>query len=430
VFDDVDRRVLVLALARAADSVANSFIIILVPIYIASQSISLAGLTGIEVFGVTLTEQFYIGIVLSLFGLINSFLQPFTGTLSDRVERRRVFVLAGLAIIAVSSALYPFVTTYLGVLAIRGIQGIGAAFTIPATVALVNEFSAGDGRGESFGVFNTLRLVGFGVGPILAGAVYQFGPYQTPVGTVPGLDAAFMVAVVGATLGFGLVTWFVTDPPGVATHEADDDSMETGGFSFLDPAGISRINPVIVLGIGTFLLAGAISMFTPLEGPVTARLNESSFLFSLQFSIGVLATIIFQVPAGRASDIYGRRPTILAGFVVLVPSMIAQGVVTTPIGMFIARFVLGAAFAAVFAPSLALAGDLAGDRSGSTLAILTGAFGLGIALGPISAGFLFSLGSYSTPFFVGGAFAVLATLLVFLEVYEPERIERDLAADD
>jgi MFS family permease len=71
----------------------------------------------------------------------------------------------------------------------------------------------------------------------------------------------------------------------------------------------------------------------------------------------------------------------------------------------------------VFAPSLALAGDLAGaGESGTTLSVLTMAFGLGVAVGPLASGILFNLGGFETPFFAGAALAVVALALVYSQV--------------
>lgn len=76
---------LVLALARMADALGNSFLIIVLPGYIASGQVDVTGLVGgrVPLLG-EVTVPLLVGIVLSLFGLLNSLGQPFTGRLSDR----------------------------------------------------------------------------------------------------------------------------------------------------------------------------------------------------------------------------------------------------------------------------------------------------------------------------------------------------------
>ena len=427
---DTDRRVFTLAFARMADALGNSFLIIVLPLYIASGQVRIDGLVGLNIGGFVLGEQFLIGFVLSLFGFLNSFGQPFTGRLSDRSGKRRVYILLGLGIYGVASAAYPLASDYGAILLVRAFQGIGAAFTIPCSVALVNEYAGADStRGGSFGVFNTFRLIGFGFGPIIAGAVVAAGPYRTPAGTLSGFDAAFGIAVLGAAVSFTLVTVFISDPESTESAAGDDLSI-----AVFDRSGSNLFDPVFVLGVGTFFMATTIALYATLEGPLRARLDEGTVLFGMQFAAVVIANVLLQVPIGQASDRYGRRPFIVAGFAILVPSVFVQGIITDPFVMILARLIQGVAVALVFAPALALAGDLAGDRqSGTTLSVLTMAFGLGVAVGPLASGFLYSIGSLSTPFTFGAVLATLALVLTYTQVEDtpsdpqtsPERAPQD-----
>jgi MFS family permease len=400
-----DRRVLALGFARMADALGNSFLIIVLPLFIASGRVSLAGIAGVRLFlgpvSFLVTESLLIGIVLSLFGFLNSFCQPFTGRLSDRTGRRRVYILFGLGLLGVASAAYLVVSSYWLVLVLRALQGIAAGFTIPATVALVNELATADERGGNFGVFNTLRLVGFGFGPIVAGVVVE---------TV-SIDAAFAVAVVGAFLSLLLVVLLVEDPERTETTAADDLSISMRGSD-------SLLDPVFALGVGTFCMAIGIALYATLEGQVNDRLSQGTLLFGVQFGAVVIANVLFQIPVGRASDRIGRRPFLLVGFLLLVPSVLAQGFVTDSLLMVGARFVQGVAVAMVFAPSLALAGDLAGEgQSGTTLSVLTMAFGLGVAFGPLVSGYLERFG-FAVPFVFGAALAVVALVVTYSQVEE------------
>lgn len=426
---DIDRRVLTLALARASGAMANSFLILLLPVYIGSTAISLSGISGVEVAGISLGNEFYIGLVLSAFGLISSIVQPFVGGASDRLRRRKVFILVGIFVVFLSTVLYPFVDNYAYVLVLRGIQGLGAGLIVPTTVALVNAYSENsDGRGESFGVYNTFRLLGFGLGPIIAGATYSNGPYNSPLGIVSGINATFTVAALGSLLSLILVIFLVEEMvPEETINSMGGGEDKSEGSSILpvplsDPAGISRVNPVIVLGIGTFILAATITMYASLEDPVNNRLNQGSFLFGAQFSAGVLANVLFQIPAGRLSDKIGRKPLIVAGFAILIPSLLAQAYILSSAIMLLARVVVGVSVAFVFPTSLALAGDItAGEKSGATLSILTAAFSLGVAFGPVTSGLLYSTGSFQTPFLVSTAGAVIGLIVTIFAVYEPSK---------
>ena len=415
---DTDRRVIVLALARMVGAAGNSFLIVVLPLYIASDLIDISALLGTEVgvgaASVTVTEPLLIGVVLSLFGFLNSLSQPITGRLSDRIGVRRPFVLIGILLLGTASGLYTVVTVYWQLVVLRAIQGFGAALIIPATVALVNEYASADAdRGGNFGVYNTFRLIGFGFGPVLAGAVVEAGPYDlSPIGlpVIDGFDAAFAAACGGAYLSFALVFLLVRDA--AESSEASDDlSIRVRGEDRL-------LDPVFALGLATVAMGMCIALFATLQNQVNVRLDQAPVWFGLQFAAVTIANVLLKVPVGQASDRIGRRPFLLAGFVLLVPTTLLQGIVTDPIVMTLVRLAQGVAVACVFAPSLALAGDLAREgESGTTLSVLTMGFGFGVALGPLASGWLVGFG-FLVPFAVGAALAVVALVGVVTQVEE------------
>lgn len=406
---DVDRDVLTLALARMADAIGNSFLIVVLPLYVASTEI-----TG-GAFG--LSEALVTGLILSMYGFFSSFLQPFTGRLSDRRGARRVFILFGLGVLTVANGAYVLADGYVALLGIRALQGIGVAFTLPATVALVNELATTDTRGGSMGTYNTFRLLGFGVGPIVAGAVVHSGPYAIGLGGLAvgldGFDAAFAIATFTAIVGFALVTVFIEDPE--RTHASAGEDLSVAVWARDDA---HRLDPVFTLGVASLFMAVAIALLSAIEPQVNTRLDQGPTLFGLEFGAFILAQVGLQTPIGAASDRYGRRPFLLAGLALLVPTTLAQGLVTTPAGMLVARVLQGVAAAMVFSPALALAGDLAGEgQSGTQLSVLTMAFGLGIAIGPLASGFLVGFG-FVYPFAFGAGLALVGLALVYTEVIE------------
>ena len=411
-----DSRVLTLALARMVDAVANSFLVVVLPLYI-GRIVALPGYVGrVVVVGPVsfrLTEALLIGVVLSLFGFLNSLGQPFTGRLSDRTGKRKIYLLFGLALVAVGSLGFLVLADYVSVLALRALQGIGAAFTVPMTVALVNEYSAEGERGGNFGLFNTFRLLGFGTGPIVAGVVVEFGPYDLLGVVISGFDAAFLIAVVAAAVSFVLVTALIGDPEEATAQAGEDLSVRVWNR---DGSGLDS---VFALALTTVVMAMSFAIFAPLANTINQRLGQGDLIFSLQFGAAVLANVLFQLPIGRLSDRFGRRPFLIGGFVLLLPATLLQGFVASSLAMGVLRFVQGASVAAVFAPSLALAGELAEEgQSGSTLSLLTMGFGLGIAFGTLLSGVLVGFG-FAVPFVVATGGGAVGLALVYTQVREP-----------
>ena len=408
----VNREVLALAIARMADSVGNSFLIVVLPLYVSSGIIT-GGTGGLGVSLVT-------GIILAAFGFFNSALQPFAGRISDKLGKRKVFVIFGLAVLGVANFSYSLVSSYWALLAIRAAQGVGVAFTIVATIALVNELADDSSRGGNMGTFNTFRLLGFGAGPIFAGAVVSgFGStdgiahYVVAGIEMTGFEAAFYIATASALISIVLVMLLVEDPDIEPVESSEDTSI-----AILNHDGESTLDPVFTLGVASLFMAIGIALLSAIEPQVNARLDQGAQLFGIEFAAFVLIQVLVQAPIGSASDRIGRKPFILAGLAVLVPATLAQGLVTAPWEMIVARAAQGLAGAAVFAPALALAGDLARKgASGTQLSVLTMSFGLGTAIGPLSSGFLVRYG-YVTPFAFGAVLAAAGLVLVYTQVQE------------
>lgn len=396
----VPRDVVVLGVARMADAFGNAFLIVVLPLYIASGDVG-GSLLG-------LSESAISGLVLGLFGLIASLAQPWTGRLTDRLGRRQAVILVGLLLFAVANASFAFVSTYPWMLVVRAAQGLGAALTITASVTLVNEVSSSADRGGNMGVYNSFRLVGFGGGPLVAGVAVENGPYDLGVLTLSGFDAAFAIAAGAAVLSAGAVAVFVSDPDIVRPSDRRIALRIRGEHGGLDA--------IFTLGIATFVMAGAFALLATIEPEVNERLGQGPVLFAVEFAALIAALAVLQPFTGRASDRLGRLPFIFWGLVALVPTTLIQGFVVAPWQLIAARAAQGASAAMVFAPALALAGELAREgESASKLAVLTMSFGLGIAAGQFSSGFLVGI-DFAAPFVFGASLAAVGAVLVRTQV--------------
>ena len=398
-----NRSVVALGVARMADSVGNSFLIVVLPLYIASQTV-----TG-ETFG--LSTSLITGIVLSIFGIVSSIAQPFAGRFSDKTGKRKLFVIIGLAMFFLANTAFVFATTYTSLIFVRALQGIGAALTITSSVALVSEVSTKSNRGNNMGVFNTLRLIGFGVGPLLSGILIEAGPYSLPfLGETSGFDAAFYIAAASALLSIFLVMWLVRD------SAESIPSQKPLKIKVLSPEKGRVIDPIFALAIATLIMSIGFSILAPIEAETNERLSQGPFLFSVEFTAMVAALAVAQPLVGKLSDKYGRRIFIVAGLICLIPFTLAQGFATEPWHMITARALQGVSASMVFAPALALAGDLAEKgQAGSQLSLLTMAFGIGISIGSLLAGYAVGFG-YLTPFAIGACMAAAGVVVVSTQV--------------
>ena len=393
-----------------ADSLGNSFLIVILPLYIASNNV-----TG-NVYG--LSETLITGLILGLFGLVTSFSQPFAGRLSDKLGKRKLFVLIGLAMFTLANFSYTIAHTYTLLMIIRAAQGIAAAFTITASLALVSELSENKSRGKNMGIYNSFRLIGFGLGPLGSGLLIENGPYEIPfIGSINGFVAAFCVASAAALLSAVLVSLLVSDP------ETTEPSKKKMKINLISKEKGRLLDPIFALALATLIMSFGFSLLAPIETETNQRLSQGAFMFSLEFSALIAALAIAQPIIGKASDQYGRRIFILIGLICLIPIVLAEGFVTEPWELITLRALQGISSAMVFAPALALAGDLAEKgQAGSQLAVVTMAFGLGISLGSFLSGYAVRFG-YAVPFIAGAILAIIGVLIVTTQV--PKGVDTD-----
>ncbi|ELX12403.1 tetracycline resistance protein class A [Janthinobacterium sp. HH01] len=115
----------------------------------------------------------YIGILTALYALMQFICAPVLGSLSDRLGRRPV-LLVSLAGAAVNYVFLASASSLWMLLLGRAIAGVTSANLSVAT-AYLTDISPEDKRARRFGLFNAMFGIGFIVGPVLGGALGDYG---------------------------------------------------------------------------------------------------------------------------------------------------------------------------------------------------------------------------------------------------------------
>jgi DHA1 family multidrug resistance protein-like MFS transporter len=120
-----------------------------------------------KTFDVTATQA---SAVISVFALMRLIGAVPAGWLVDRIGERSVLV-TGLSIVAVSSALAGFSTSFNQLLGFRGIGGLGSAMFTVSAMALLLRSVGPEQRGRAAGAFQGGFLLGGVAGPAVGGLV-------------------------------------------------------------------------------------------------------------------------------------------------------------------------------------------------------------------------------------------------------------------
>jgi EmrB/QacA subfamily drug resistance transporter len=106
--------------------------------------------------------------VINSYTLCMSALLLIGGALADQVGRRRIF-LTGLGIFSLASIGCGFAPEVHVLILARAIQGVGAAFLIPCSLAIIGATFSEKERGAAIGVWSGASAIAAGGGPLLGG---------------------------------------------------------------------------------------------------------------------------------------------------------------------------------------------------------------------------------------------------------------------
>jgi MFS family permease len=376
-----------------ADAVGNSILFILIPLYVANLPSEL----------LHLKTPLLVGILISLYGIISSLVQPLMGAVSDKLGSRKRMIQIGLAIMALGTLGFVLASRFVDLVVLRIFQGIGVGITIPASMGLMAAITRKETRGGSMGVYSMLRMIGFAIGPIIGGFIQVHF----------GFDAAFYAGAGFLLLALSLVQLWIKDV------KVRNDLVKQE-FRIFDR---SLFNPgIMAAAAATFIMANAFSMVTTLENEFNARLNMNALSFSIAFSSLMIGRLVLQIPLGRLSDRIGRKPFILTGLLLMVPATALLGEVTSMLQLTLLRILQGIAAAEIAAPAFAVAADLStSGGEGRQMSLITTGFGLGLAVGPLLAGLL-AVVFFELPFLAGGFLSLVGAWVVHR--YLPETVVR------
>ena len=122
-----------------------------------------------------IATDFHVGVgsltwVVTLYTIFFAALLAPAGGFADVISRQRLFVI-GVATFTAASFVAAVAPTYAVLIAARGVQGIGAAVLIPASLALVLADTAPERRTAAIGLWSASGALAAAFGPALGGVV-------------------------------------------------------------------------------------------------------------------------------------------------------------------------------------------------------------------------------------------------------------------
>ncbi len=374
--------------------------------------------------------------------VVNAYILGFAGLLmtgaavGDRYGRRKVFI-AGITFFTIFSALCGMAQTSEWLIALRGLQGMAAAFVMPLSLTLLSAAVPDKMRSAAVGIWSGISGLAIAMGPLVGGLVVDGLDWRwifwvnIPIGVIAIPLALFALAesrgpaggldLFGVLLAAGAVVSIVW-----ATVRASDDGWVSrpvilafaGAIGllavFIEQEVLSR-HPLLPLGLyrsRAFALTNVVSL------AMNFGVFGAIFLLAqyLQFAQGytaleagvrtlawTLVPMVFAPLAGLFTDRIGGGRLMAAGLLLQAVGLAWINRVAEPSTPFMdivaPMMIAGAGMGLVFAPASAvvLASVRERDRgrasgANTTIREIGGALGVAV-LGTVFAG----AGSYANP---------------------------------
>jgi MFS family permease len=340
---------------------------------------------------------------------------PFMGTLADRFGRRLV-VLGSLGTYILAFTGYLFASSAGMFILLRGLAGALTAGLIPAVTGIVADLAPGNQRARWIGIVNGGASVGWIVGPVVGGMLYDHWGYQV------ALVVSILIALVS------LLAAYLTIPE---THKGDSNptigmkkrvsafrtsALNSNPPSFRDtlPKPIFSFAVILLIYFAVMFAWAFIEprfMFYAYD-----NLGWNSSMLGLVMSTYGIAMALGEFGLSHLSDRLGRKPVILLGLALFSAQFI--GLAFFRNYMLIAvSFVIAGLGNALFDP--AISASILDIAPAKYLARLMGikstAGSLGSIIGPALI-VLFSSSVNAGTFFLISAGVVLLTVLLGLTV--------------
>lgn len=385
--------------------------------------------------------------VISAFALMRVVGALPAGRLVDRFGERIIMAI-GIAVVAVSSVLAGFSGSFVQLLVLRGVGGLGSAmFSVSAQALLLASVPAGL-RGRASGLYSGGFLLGGISGPAVGGIVAAWSlraPFFLYGGLllIPTLIAALVLrstphrwsanSAIGGTDGAGSVNEGAGSVDGGAGSANSAVGGTDGAGGSPERAGAGSGSRSGDTGFGTLMRALRSSAYRAAAAanmadgfaalgvrgaivPLFVRdsLHRSAVWTGVGFLLYAALNGAALLPAGRAADVIGRRPVIIAGCAISAGGMAMLAILPGLCAFLAALAVAGLGSGLLDVAPAAMIGDLLGGRGGIMIAFYQMAGDIGSVTGPIAAGLLVDAASYSAAFALAaavlGAAAVLALL--------------------
>jgi MFS family permease len=371
-----------IALISFATLLGTGIIVPLIPVYA-----STLGATGLQ-----------IGFVLAGYSITRALILPAIGRLSDQ-RGRKPFIVIGLVIYTVLSLAYIMADNITTLIVVRLLHGIGAGMTTPIARAYVGDLAPEGEESTWMGYFNTSFLAGLGMGPIMGGYLADhFG-------------------IEGAFIGLGVIS-FIALLGGIIflPNIKNEKNINRPRPSYRKMLGSEAFRGLFIYRIVESAGRRGWYSFLPVLAGIHLGLPASQIGWII--AANAITSSLLQSFTGRAVDRYkiNKRAIIIGSSIFQLVYIIGTPLIGATWGFWglMALTSIAGIRVAFTSPANSALIIVEGRKygMGSTMALMATAMSIGMAVGPILAGWSYDLfgSNIDAPYYAAAAVVVMGTV--------------------
>ncbi len=230
--------------------------------------------------------------IVESYGLFLGALILVGGTLGDVLGRRFIFVM-GTILFAIASAACAVAPSIQTLIAARSVQGVGAAFLVPGSLAIISTSFDEKHRGKAIGTWSGWTAITTAVGPVLGGWLVEHASWRW----------VFLINLPLAAAVIAISVWRIPESRGAIVPRVDWAgallaTLGLGGlvFGFLESSSLGFKNPIVIGSLVTAI--GCLFGFVAVEVSISFPMVPLALFRNRNFSGANLLTLFLYATVG------------------------------------------------------------------------------------------------------------------------------------
>jgi MFS family permease len=337
-----------------------------------------------------------VGVIEGIAETTAALLKVVSGAWTDRVARRKPFILWGYGLAGIARPLIGLATGWPFVLFCRFLDRAGKGIRTSPRDALIADVTPLTSRGRAFGYHRMMDHVGAVIGPLVAAGLLSYAGFS--------LQTVFLCAGIPALAVVVVIALGVREP------QTATDNSEIKGVQFCQGRGLSSDFRSLLLAVTVFTLGNSTDAFLIL------RLSDAGIdaswiavIWAAQHVVKSGSTYL----GGVLSDRWGPRRAVRAGWLVYVAVYLAFAFGNSP-SFLVAVFLAYGLYFGLAEPAERawVAALVPANLRGTGMGLYHGAVGLAALPASVLFGLLWQSLGAPVAFCFGAALAAGATILL------------------